>query len=185
VIVADLNQDGFPDIVTANRGTNTVSLRPGRGDGTFALGSDFGAGIDPFDLRAADFDGDGDLDLIVCNAGSASLSLLDNLTVNSTVSVEDGSPLQPEPTHLTLASPFPNPARDVIRAEVIWAASGPASLELFDVTGRSCFRQDMQSNRGRAQTVVLSTKTLASGVYLLRVSSGGEVVSRRIAFMKR
>lgn len=75
VAFGDFNGDGKLDIAFANAGSATVRILPGRGDGTFsntvtsslpgpALGSAGSIG-QPNSMAAADFDGDGRLDLAV------------------------------------------------------------------------------------------------------------------------
>lgn len=64
---ADLNRDGFVDIVTANSIAGTVSVLIGKSGGTFFPAVDLPAGGFPFDIAAGDFDNDSgkDIDLAV------------------------------------------------------------------------------------------------------------------------
>jgi hypothetical protein len=71
---ADVDGDGVLDLVTSNSVSNDVSVLPGRGDGTFAgahtysiAGTSSIGGI-PFALSLADFDADGDPDIITGGA---------------------------------------------------------------------------------------------------------------------
>src|SRR5712692_2346659 len=47
VAVADLNSDGFQDLVVANKTSRTVSVLLGNGDGTFRPAMDLAAGFYP------------------------------------------------------------------------------------------------------------------------------------------
>ncbi len=71
VIAADLNADGRMDLVTADSSRSAVSFFANTGgsllDSAFAPAQQYGAGINPRFLTAADLDGDGDLDLAVTN----------------------------------------------------------------------------------------------------------------------
>lgn len=64
---ADLDSDGYPDLVVGNAGGNTVWRN--KGDGTFALvpGSGLENGKMTVGLAAGDFDGDGTVDVYVGN----------------------------------------------------------------------------------------------------------------------
>ena len=47
VAVADVNGDGWPDLVVANRGSNTLSVLLGNGDGTFRSQQTLQTGLQP------------------------------------------------------------------------------------------------------------------------------------------
>ncbi|NJO78295.1 MAG: hypothetical protein HC827_07020 [Cyanobacteria bacterium RM1_2_2] len=69
IITGDFNQDGIPDLVTANRGSDTVSLLLGNGTGGFGTARTFRVGSQPNSVAAADFNGDGRLDLVTADSG--------------------------------------------------------------------------------------------------------------------
>src|SRR5262249_8070547 len=78
VAVGDFNGDGIKDLAVANFYSNNVSVLLGNGDGSFQTATNFGLGLglNPSSLAVADFNGDGNADLVVANAGSNNLSLL-------------------------------------------------------------------------------------------------------------
>ena len=76
VQVADLTGDGIPDIVTANYGSDTVSVLMGNGNGTFQPQQTFPAGSGPASLAIADLTGNGKLDLVVGNRNASTVSVL-------------------------------------------------------------------------------------------------------------
>ena len=83
--VQDLNNDGKPDLITANRDNNTVSVLlnttvKGAITPTFATQVAFAVGNTPFQLTTADVNGDGLSDLIVANYKGNTLSVLLNTT---------------------------------------------------------------------------------------------------------
>jgi len=76
VAIGDLNGDGKPDLVTANYGSNTVSVLLGDGNGTFGAKSDFATGSNPYSVAIGDLNGDGKSDLAVTNEHDGTVSVL-------------------------------------------------------------------------------------------------------------
>jgi hypothetical protein len=89
VIAGDMTNDGILDLAVANSslGTGTtLSILPGRGDGTFSAHVDYPTGLDPVSLTLADFNGDGLLDVATANfAGLSETVYLQQQTVTATV----------------------------------------------------------------------------------------------------
>jgi len=67
---ADLNGDSKPDLVTANQGTNTISVFFGNGDGTFQTPTNYATGNAPVYVALGDFNNQGALDIAVANNGA-------------------------------------------------------------------------------------------------------------------
>jgi hypothetical protein len=78
IVAGDFNSDGKLDLAVANYGDGTITLLLGNGDGTFtqAAGSPYAVGQYPYQLAAADFNGDGKLDLATANLGDYTVSIL-------------------------------------------------------------------------------------------------------------
>jgi hypothetical protein len=72
---ADLNGDGNLDLVTANTGSNDISVLLGDGTGAFPTHTEFATGNGPSAVAAADLNGDGNLDLATAN-GDGTVSVL-------------------------------------------------------------------------------------------------------------
>jgi hypothetical protein len=77
VILANMIGNSLPEILTADSGSNQVSILLNQ-DTMFANPTTLQVGSNPSDLVAGDFDGDGRLDLAVANKGSQNISVFLN-----------------------------------------------------------------------------------------------------------
>ena len=78
VVVADVNGDGFPDILFANNGQDALIINDGTGNFADETAERLPRSADVTqDLELGDVDGDGDLDLIVANEGANALYIND------------------------------------------------------------------------------------------------------------
>ena len=73
---ADLNGDGFLDLVTANSSGNNVSVLLGDGAGGFGAPTLFFTGNQPHDVTIGDVDGDGFLDIVTADVTGAGITFM-------------------------------------------------------------------------------------------------------------
>jgi uncharacterized protein (TIGR03437 family) len=155
IAVADVNLDGYPDIITANDGTDNISvlLGDGRGGFLFAAGSPIAVGASPVGVAAADFNGDGYPDLAVANYGSGNVSVL----LGSATGFTSAS-----------GSPFASGA-------------SPASVAVGDFDGQSKPSLAAANESDNTVTILLNGTTLpmsvVSGASFTSPVSGGSVIS--------
>lgn len=71
VALADLNGDGSPDLITADRGENTLTIRIGNMDGTFGEASSFETTETPLFVLAADLNKNGNIDLVTSSRSNS------------------------------------------------------------------------------------------------------------------
>ncbi len=89
---ADFDNDGKIDVAVVNSGSNSVSVFPNNASSGSLSSSSLGAeiqlavGSTPLRIVAADFDGDGKVDLAVSNSASNTVSLLKNTSSSGSIS---------------------------------------------------------------------------------------------------
>lgn len=143
VAIADLNRDGKPDLVVANRSSHSVSVLLGNGTGGFGPKTDFPVpsiyptGSRPESLVALDVDGDGDVDIVTAN-NDASISVL----------LGDGSgSFVAQPIQGTVATPFAIAAGDVDGdgdLDLVTANYAGNSITVFKNDGAGVFTEQAQ-----------------------------------------
>lgn len=84
--VADLDSDGWLDVVTANKDSNNASVLANNGGGALALVTTLSAGLAPEAVAAADWSGDGKPDVAITNRDSGSVSVYVNQSSGSNLS---------------------------------------------------------------------------------------------------
>jgi len=88
IATADLNGDGFLDLVVANSSDNTLTLLMGNGDGTFTPATSLPAtGNSPSGIAIGDFNGDGSPDIAITNSADNTVSILLNQNCSSAPAV--------------------------------------------------------------------------------------------------
>ncbi len=74
--LADMNNDGRLDLVTVNKRSNSISILPGNGDGTFGSTRSAPADTIPSDIAVGDINGDSIPDAVVANAYAGRVTVL-------------------------------------------------------------------------------------------------------------
>jgi type IX secretion system substrate protein len=99
---------------------------------------------------------------------------LDNLAVPSA----DSSPL-------SLAPPWPNPARGSISLSVSLAEEGEVQLDVVDVTGRRVLQRSLGQLEPGPHVFPLDPlrERLTPGLYFVQITQGSTTVSRRLALL--
>jgi hypothetical protein len=81
VVAADLDSNGAPDLIVGHGSpvpSDVVTILLNNGNGTFSSPSSYPVGNSPLSVWAADWDADGDLDIVTGNSEDNNLSFLSN-----------------------------------------------------------------------------------------------------------
>jgi len=161
--VADMNGDGYPDLLAATASSPTVCLLLGTGTGRFGGASTYSAGPNsyPHNLTAADVNGDGKLDLLTANSGNNTAGvLLSTIPLLATHAALPGA----------FTTLYPNPARAAatLTATGLPAAARTVELTLLNPLGQVVRRLSLPAAQGAA-TGTVPTAGLAAGLYLLQL----------------
>lgn len=76
LVIADFNEDGKPDIVTANNAGNSVSIITNMGQRIFIAGMPVPVGMAPMRMVGGDLNGDNRVDLVVTSNSGNSITVL-------------------------------------------------------------------------------------------------------------
>ena len=176
IAVADVNGDGRPDLITANKFTSTAGVLLGQAGGGFVTVSTYSAGANsgPAGIAVADVNGDGRLDLITANTGSNTVGVLLN---TGTFTPLGATPVAPAADEVAL---FPNPARGsfAVRLPAVWGA-GPVRAELLNALGQVMASRSAVLLAGGA-SLNFATEGLAPGVYTLSLQAGSHTLAKRV-----
>lgn len=156
------NRSPDPDLDHDESDLNADTDRPGRRAAVAALS-----------------DGDGGAYLLFCWANSAmpvTMGAIGHVTQHSVLDVPPAAPRS-----LALAV-SPNPARGAFAARFALPDDAPATLELLDVSGRRVWSREVRG-AGPHTLSVGEGLSLAPGVYLARLSRGGEARTARVAIL--
>lgn len=131
--LADFDGDGDLDaaIPSYNAGTLSIWLNDGSGSFTLSANSPIAVGNKPHVVQHGDFDGDGTIDLAVCNEGSNSISLL---LQTPAVAIE---PDPPTADVYHISQNYPNPFNPETRFAVILAEQATLKIIISDISGRT------------------------------------------------
>jgi hypothetical protein len=90
ITVADLDNDGLPDLITSNFSDGSISVYRNQSSGgilSLSARTDYPAGSNPDFITTADIDGDGKLDILLSNYSSKNISLYKNTSQSDLISL--------------------------------------------------------------------------------------------------
>ena len=176
IAVADVNGDGRLDLVTVGNYGGPPSaawVLLGQAGGGFAAVSLYstGAGSNPSSIAVGDVNGDGRLDLVTANEGSGTAGVLLNTGTFTPLAAAPGA-------GAAEVALFPNPARGSFSVQLLAAwGTAPTRAELRNALGQVVA---VRTAAAGGAALHFATGSLAPGVYVLRVQTGGRALVKRV-----
>ena len=170
VATADVNGDGFPDLISANVGDNTLTVLTNDGKGNFAISGTYKVGDAPAMVTTADFNGDGFVDLVCANYQGNTMTVLTN----------DGHGLFKVSTNI-LVETNPNcvAAADINgdgKIDLICANSGSSDVDTYTNTGAGHFVHSVKFNVAGGATWVVAADVDRNGTIDLAVANNATAI---------
>jgi hypothetical protein len=135
--IGDLNGDGFPEVVTANRSSNDLSILPNLGGVAFGAAQRVDVFTDPSDVVIGDFTGDGRTDLAVARLDSRGIVIVEGESDGTFVPVSN-LPLGAFPNGLKAQDVDGNGSLDLV------TRTNPVRVLLNDGRGHFAFAPDVK-----------------------------------------
>ena len=183
VHIADLNDDGMPDLVTANEGADTLSLLLSEDGQPWVRRRDVATGGQPRSVAVADLNRDGVPDLATAN-GSGTVSVLPGVG-NGTFLTREDIPNDSNPALLVPDSPAAIVAVDWLfahdgRPDLVVAGSGANPIDVLvnatppdTPTGSSVVVTPVDRSSGDTPVTITFAQVTGEGVTSLTTSASG------------
>jgi len=97
----------------------------------------------------------------------------------STTALQEGPPPGLNGPSLRITN-YPNPVADQVTFRWQVPVSMPVSVNLYDATGRMVRNLCSADGRTRSGTFTVDTRSLAAGIYLVRLETAGGSVTRKV-----
>jgi len=125
------------------------------------------AGDFPASVCSADFDGDGDNDLVTANYNDGNISILSNLTIG--LGIGDGVSL---PENILTLKSYPNPFNARVTIEYSLGEYSPVKIDVYDILGGYVALLSEGHQMPGTHRVTWEAAGASSGVYFYRITLG-------------
>jgi hypothetical protein len=179
--LADMNGDGMPDLVIANRASNTVSILKNTASSgsisssSFAAKKDFATGAAPVSVALGDLDADGRPDVVTPNISANTISVLRNY-LRKIGGGRFGGNNNSAGNAVTniIVIPNPNKGTFLIKGSLAATTDQEVSVEITDMLGQVIYRSTVVAISGQVNEQVQLDNTIANGIYMLTLRSETE-----------
>jgi hypothetical protein len=183
VVPADFDGDMDNDlaITISESGIGNIVILLNNGYFSFLRSLRYGVAAGPSTMDAADFSGDGAIDLAVTGSGMGRVSVLINRSEINGVA-DGGTANIPNDTQLSWNYPNPFNARTTIEYRL--SGESVVTIDIYDIQGRKVKTFDEGMRSAGEHQVVWDANGQASGTYFCRIKAGDFTESRKMLLLK-
>ena len=183
--VADLDDDGDPDIALTGTSIDSVFVAVNDGSGSFSSPSAYYAGGDGDFIIAIELNGDNDTDLVVSHAGLNTISVL----ISGQVSGVGDSDYATLPETLELSCNYPNPFNPQTTITFSLERDEWAAVSVFELTGRRVALLTDRTFDAGTHSLTWSGRdeagrSMPSGTYIVRLETESNVQARKVMLLR-
>jgi|GEM_PF-5703529 len=189
--VGDINADGYADIITADRDSNSVEIALNV-NGAFPLTENITVNEDtdktfgPVEAAIADINNDGAADILFTHMKSGKLGV-----IYGTPLPKGAKPEGAEPMTQANVYNYPNPASESTTIRFPLEEAADTVITVTDINGIKVWEKKLSKAETKAgvntviwQLVNGAGQKIGNGAYVLKVKSGNKTITKNIAVVK-
>lgn len=181
LVSADFDQDNDLDVAVVNFGflSRSISVYMNDGSGAFINKTDYPTGDDPYFISSADFDRDGDMDIVLTNFYSNTFSIFKKVEGANCVSSKNELPKS-----ILLEQNYPNPFNPSTKIKYSLGKPNYTTLSIYNLSGYEIETLFNEFQMTGTYQVSWKTKGLPSGIYFYKIKAGEFSETKKLILQK-